>query len=154
MVEFVTISQSNLGPLIYRAFEGDRILITQLHIQGGSVTECVRHTFKEIDRVATSEEGKDLQFYGLYLKGSPIGFTVIGPKYLLSFGINIMHRSKDIVLSWWNQVCEKLNYEFVTWLYKKNTRVIDFVTRNGMRVLEQDEIQVDERLVTLIYQKQ
>lgn len=151
MVELKTIPSGTVGPAIHFAFKGDWQLIHKLHLVNGDLTDCVKSTFREIERVGHS--GVPLNYLGIYYTDGQnrellIGFTVSAPKTLLSFGINIQYRTKEIVLAWWECVCTLLDNEFVTWLFKKNTRAIDFLTRNGMEVSEDNG-----DYVTLLYLK-
>lgn len=150
MVEIQTIPSGSLGAAIHFAFKGDWQLIHKLHLVNGDLNDCVKSTFRQIDSV--SHGGTPLQFWGIYLlqgdEKNLIGFTVTGPKMLFSFGINIQFRTKEIVMNWWQCVLTLLGNEFVTWLFKKNTRAIDFVTRNGMEVSEDNG-----DYVTLLYLK-
>jgi hypothetical protein len=139
MVELKTISSGFLGSAIHFAFKGDWQLIHHYHLVNGDLADCVKSTFYEIDKV--SREGTALEYFGIYYTDPRkqtilIGFTVTGPKILLSFGINLKYRSKEIVLEWWQCVLTWLSGEFVTWLFKKNTRAIAFLTRNGMEISE------------------
>lgn len=134
MVELKTIPTGSLGVHIHEAFKGDWQLINTYHLVNGSLIDCVKSTFTEIDKFSSGPD--KVEYYGIYLDGKTIGFTVVGENFLLSFGINIQYRTKEIVMQWWNMVCMMLNKAFVTWLFKKNTRAIDFCKRNGMEVIE------------------
>jgi hypothetical protein len=139
MVELRKIEPGGLGAMIHEAFKDDWALIRTYHLVNGNLANCVRSTFKEIDKVAQQVECTD---YGVYWLGKPIGFTVLSYKMLVSFGINIQYRRKEIILHWWNLVNQHLGPEFVTWLYKKNDRAIDFLKRNGMEVQEDHDVYV------------
>lgn len=146
MVTLQTIHYGYLPSLIHEAFKGDRSLINEYHRINGSLNTCVKDTFYQIDKA--SREGTALDFYGVFRDGEPIGFTVLGKKMLFSFGIQITHRQKEVVTTWWQLVRDKLGPEFVTWLFKKNSRAIAFLLRNDMEIHEETE-----DIVTLIYLK-
>jgi hypothetical protein len=133
MVTFVKILPHSLRPAIISAFEGDIDLINKYHLVNGDLKTCVQDTERRIQEVS---ENDPLEFFALYCEENLIGFTVIGDSFLLSFGINIRYRFKAIVLYWWNLVCKMLDYEFATWIFKKNTRTMDFLKRNGMKIIE------------------
>lgn len=132
MVELRSIPSGSLGSAINFAFRGDWQLIHKYHLINGDLTDCVKSTFREIDRV--SQGGTPLEYFGIYYEEMLIGFTVTGPKLLFSFGINIQYRTKEIVLKWWQCVLTYLGQDFVTFLFKKNKPAVDFLMRNGMVV--------------------
>lgn len=146
MVAIKEISTNQLAAYIHEAFKGDWVLIYRFHRVNGSLQDCVRDTWHQIDKV--SREGTTLDYYGIYLDNQPIGFTVLGTNILLSFGINIQHRTAKIVMEWWDLVVDRLDGNFVTWLFKKNVPVLSFVKRNGMQ-----EIEDNGDFVTLIHHK-
>lgn len=135
MVSLVPIPFVGLRTEIRIAFEEDAELIEKYHVVNGSLLNCVDDTMNRIKAVAATD---DLRCYVVENKGVPIGFTVIGQSFLLSFGINIRYRTKAILMEWWGKVCHMLNNEFVTWIFKKNTRTINFLKRNGMEVIADD----------------
>lgn len=133
---FQPIRPVELTKYVRIAFKGDADLMDKYHILQGSLGECVADTVKRI------EEIKDpLEYYALVFEEEAIGFTVIGESFLLSFGINIRLREKIIVMDWWRQVCRMLDDKFVTWIFKKNTRTIKFLERNGMYKAAESEQQ-------------
>jgi hypothetical protein len=133
MVTFVKILPDSLRPAIKAAFEGDIDLIDKYHVVNGDLQICVEDTERRIQEVS---ENDPLEFFALYYGKVLIGFTVIGDSFLLSFGINIRYRVKYVVLGWWNWVSKLLDYEFATWIFKKNTRTIEFLKRNGMKIVQ------------------
>lgn len=137
MVSFVEIDQKMLCYCVQTAFQGDQDLLFTYHriSPASTFSKCVDDTVSQIQEVA---EHNDLTYYALYIGLTMAGFTVVGQKILLSFGINHHYRSKEIVSSWWKSVCKMLGNEFVTWIFKKNTRVVDFLLRNGMEVADDD----------------
>src|SRR6266849_3414375 len=134
MVTMFDIQPEELRGFITIAFQGDTALINTYHLVNGSLDKCVNSTVMEIKKVARTDK---LSYYGIIWDGRPIGFTVLGKNFLISFGINLRFRTKEILPLWWQLVCTALNEEFVTWIFKKNTRAIDFLKRNGMIVIEE-----------------
>src|SRR5579863_2753955 len=133
MVTFEQISLDDLEAFIRIAFYGDDDLVEKYHVVNGNFDECVKDTFRRICEVAKKNE---LIFYSVWHGWIPVGFTVTGKSFLLSFGINIKSRTREIVTSCWKKVCMLLDNEFVTWIFKKNTRTVEFLRRNGMEIVE------------------
>jgi hypothetical protein len=133
MVKMVPILKKDLRPLIYKAFKDDWDLIHNYHLVNGSLEDCINSTMTEIGRVDAKEA---LQYYAVRWNNDPIGFTVVGDRFLLSFGLSIFYRTKEIIGQWWELVCSCLKDGFVTWIFKKNTRAINFLVKNGMEEIE------------------
>lgn len=130
------------------AFEEDVDLLEKYHIvNDGTLDECVEDTWKRIAEVNARES---LTYFSVVQDGITIGFSVIGPSFLLSFGINIKYRTKEVLGSWWEAICKLLGYEFVTWIFKKNSRTLNFLLRNGMTISEVVEA---EEYYNLVYIK-
>lgn len=147
MVEMKEIQAQYLHTYVHIAFENDSALIFHYHLVNGTLEKCVRSTVREIEKVV--RRGEPLTCYAVLYNGTAIGFSVLGPNYLLAFGISISYRTAEIVPLWWKLICVALDEEFVTWIFKKNSRAIAFLKRNGMIVLEEND-----RYVSLGHYKQ
>lgn len=134
MVELRTISPTYLMVHVYEAFRGDRELIDTYHLVNGSLMQCITSTVTEIRRQA--DRGENLVYLGVYQQGAMIGYSILAPSCLFSFGIHIASRTKDVLMDWWRQICFLLNGEFATWIWAKNTRALAFLQRNGMEITE------------------
>jgi hypothetical protein len=145
MVNFKTILPRNLFLYVREAFCEDEALINKYHVVNGSLDDCVDDTVRRIYEIYEKEP---LKFMGVYENMQPIGFSVIGKNFLLSFGINIHYRTKENVLDWWTKICQMLNNEFATWIFKKNTRTVEFLKRNGMMIVEATS---DKEFYNLVY---
>lgn len=120
-------------------------MLDKYHFIQGTLDECVRDTVCKILWIAAKDS---LEYFGIYYGKALIGFTVIGKSFLLSFGINIRYRRKEVLLDWWRKVCDLLDNEFATWIFKKNERTVKFLQRNGMEIVEDDP---EKEFYNLIY---
>lgn len=146
MVTWHEIRLDELEWYILRAFEYDYDLIDKYHYVNGSLEGCIVSTMTEIQKVVA--QGDKWTFYALYVEeiGYPLGFTVVADHVVLSFGLSILHRTKEVVLEWWKTLTELMHGEFVTWIFKKNIRTLQFLERNGMSWIEDHG-----EYVTLLY---
>lgn len=153
MVSFVEIHPTMLRYCVQTAFQGDDDLLSKYHriSPASTFSKCIDDTVSQIQEVA---EHNDLTYYAVYLGLTRIGFTVLGDHILLSFGLNHHYRSKEIVLSWWKLVCKMMKDEFVTWIFKKNKRTVDFLLRNGMEIVDDDPDKIFYNLTYVVCQQE
>lgn len=118
------IQITDLLPYIKIAFEGDNDL-PDYHI---SDMDYALHTYNEICKTA---EILELSCY----KVDEIGFTVLAPELLYSFGININHRNKENLVNWFGEI-KKIMSKFECALHGKNSRAINHLVRQGMNIKE------------------
>ncbi len=135
---FVEIHEADvLYECIYSAFAGDKKLINKYHTKGDNLEECVRDTYNKI--LGTSRE-ITLDWYAVLDEGKVIGYCVVSLAYgfLYSFGININFRQNfsDLMFS---EISKMLNNNFSCILWSKNTRGINYLVRNGMKIVESDQ---------------
>lgn len=135
MVTLIEIDKDVLRPCVVSAFDGDAELLSRYHIIQGTLNECVSDTLDRIEQVSKTNK---LKYFSVTMESAVIGFTVIGDAFLLSFGIKERYRVRAVVMEWWKLVCEELDNEFVTWIFKKNTRAISFLLKNGMEIVDND----------------
>lgn len=122
---FEEIPITELLPYIITAFDGDKDLPTY-HI---SDTDYANHTYAEILKTA---EILPLTCY----KVGEYGFTVLAPKLLYSFGINVNYRDKKTLQDWYEKIKEIMpTFECV--LHGKNNRAINHLVKQGMQIKEQ-----------------
>ena len=136
MVNILEVPYESIEYFIYVAFREDEELLDKYHTVDKTLEECVNNLVKQIGEFIKYGTAK---CYGIFYVGEPIGFSVIGDRFLFSFGIDVHFREKDILLEWFDQLKFILGNEFVTWLYNDNTRAINFFERNGMDVVEENE---------------
>lgn len=130
MISFESIPKFQVSKYVTIAFQGDDDLINVYHVVNGDFDKCVFLTCKNI---SDTDVIMGFEYFGIYNNEQVIGYTVIGPALLFSFGINIKYRNKEVLMAWWQWVCAKMNL-FKCVLWKKNTRAIAFLVKNGMQV--------------------
>lgn len=134
----VKINDDNvLYECIYVAFGGDKKLIEQYHLVGKNLDECVNDTYNKI--LQTSQEIV-LEKYAVIDEEVVLGYLVVSitHKFLYSFGLAINKRQyfSDLFFS---EISKLLSHNFKCILWTKNSRAIEYLKRNGMRIEEQTE---------------
>lgn len=142
MITLKKISQAELRPLVELSFKDDEDLVCKYHICEQGFEECVEHT---LGRINTFKGEEKPSYFKVVFNKIAIGFLVISYKRLYSFGVSIKYRTKLVLTQWWEAVKKKVGREFICSLYSKNTRAIQFLLRQGMKIGE-----VRNNIVTLI----
>lgn len=123
-MKLTSIALSELLPYIHLAFDGDTDL-PKYHIAD---MDYALHTY---DQICETAKILDLTCY----KVGEIGFTVIAPKLLYSFGIAPAYRDKKNLESWFVNLKDIMpTFEVV--LHDKNSRAINHLIRQGMKIKE------------------
>lgn len=143
-----------IGQYVENAFNGDINLLNTFHTSPGTLQHCVDNTMEFIHENAAYYKD-DIEFYAVILDGVAIGYTVIIrneqiPNELYSFGINIKHRRKDILLAWLKTIREKIGVPYYIVLWSKNTRAINFFERNGFAVERENKYLNDETKTLIV----
>lgn len=101
-----------------------------------SLNNFINDTYKKI--VEFYRDGDEVKLYGLEIDRKPIGFLIISPQnnLLYSFGISKHYRSGDLLELVFNVIKDKLNGDFVCFLYSYNTRAINWLIKCGMVKLD------------------
>lgn len=120
----IEITLTDLKKYIDIAFDGDTELPTY-HI---SDSDYANHTYNEICKTA---EILNLTYY----KVGDFGFTVLAPKLLYSFGINVNYRDKKTLENWFAEL-KNIMPIFECVLHDKNSRAINHLIRQGMIIKE------------------
>lgn len=91
-----------------------------------------------------------LSLYELRYGGVVIGFTAMDhtQNILFSFGIAREYRKPAILSNWMDDVKEKFENLFVCVLFNKNSRAIEFLLKNGMKITS-----INETMTHLIFNK-
>lgn len=152
------IKPEDIRPYIWLAFQDDEELLTNIHISPGTLDHCVDHTFESIKKEADFYKG-DIAFYIVSCNGVHVGFTITinndpRPNELYSFGINIKHRNKDLLVGWLKAVSELLAYSYYIVLWSKNDRAIQFFKRNGFSVIKDNKYLNDETKTLIVCQQE
>lgn len=137
MVSLKKISLYELPDLIYRSYDGDKLLLDKYHIQRFSLINAVQSTFSMIH---TASRIKQLCIYKVVYEKQPIGYVVTyDGNFLYSYAIAVKFRKKSILADWWQQVKKVLDKDFSTMIYGNNERAINFLKRNNMEVIQEDK---------------
>lgn len=122
---------------IYVAFAGDKKLIEKYHLVGKNLDECVKDTYEKI--LETSKEIV-LEKYAVIDEEVLLGYLVVSitHKFLYSFGLAIKKREYFSDL-FFQKISNLLSNDFKCILWTKNSRAIEYLKRNGMRIIEQNE---------------
>ncbi len=139
-VSLISIAPDELLPAIISAFIGDDELLDEYQPEKWESTESLaEYVKKEILSVP------DTHLYKINDGQTDIGYcalTIEGyrPYMLLSFGVNMIYRKKEVLLSWLDQVEKKLGQPYYTCLWNENTRAIDFFKKNGFEAVQRTDI--------------
>jgi hypothetical protein len=136
-LELRPINTMELPLYIGIAYKGDKELLETYCSINGSLEFVTNEIYKVI--IMQSRYG-EMDIFGVFWEGKIIGYTIcVKPNHLFSFAINIKYRIKEILNAWWTWIVTWFDSEFGTFLYKKNTRAIDFCKRNGMITIDENE---------------
>lgn len=119
------IELTDLLPYIKIAFEED----TELPVYHISDKDYAWHTYDQICKTS------DILPITCYKVGE-IGFTVLSPGLLYSFGINVNYRDEKTLKDWFYQI-KNIMPTFECVLHGKNSRAISHLVKQGMQVKEQ-----------------
>lgn len=134
--------------IIKDCFSGDEDLLNKYHIKAGhGLDECVSDTINVLKNYTSF----DFEFYKME-EEEPVGFIGIEPslKYLTTFCVKKEYRGK---VDLWKHILELMGDEFKCALYGKNTRAINFLLRNGCRVVKEG-LYDNETIIILNYKKE
>jgi hypothetical protein len=108
-----------------------------------SFPEAVLSTLDLIDDASKKFK---LSYYKLIYKKQPIGYFVIFGEYLYSFAIGMSFRKKEVLSRWFEEVKSELPPRFKAMLYENNTRAINHLQRQGMKIIDHDK---ETNIITL-----
>ena len=75
------------------------------------------------------------------------------PPLLISFGIAPHKRTKERTNQFWEEINKKLGKNFTSFLWTRNTRAINWLTKMGMKVAEEIDIE-GNKITKLICQQE
>ena len=78
------------------------------------------------------------------------GYIFYSSNMLISFGINVEHRTSANLSAMWDLMVERLGDNFTCMLFDRNTRAINWLMRCGMRV-EKDFFYEGHKIVVLCH---
>ena len=149
MVTCKKISKAELPKLIELSYIGDVDLIEKYHhmnMKGRATFEMA--IISTLNNIHDVSKEFDLRYHKVIFDKKPIGYFVTFDGFLHSFAIAKKYRKKDILIGWFDCVKKILGNKFYSMLYDHNTRAINHLVKQGMKIIEVSE--EDER-VTLLY---
>ena len=75
-----------------------------------------------------------MKYYIVYEKKEMIGYFVSIKEMLISFAINIVYRTKEILNTFFKEIINKIGLNMYCFLYGKNIRAIKWLIKNGMEI--------------------
>jgi hypothetical protein len=129
MIELKKISLSDLKEGVEVAYDGDFELFEKYHILPMGFEDCVKSTMEMIEEM---DKLVNMDYYLVVYKRKIIGYVCKFDDFLYSYGISPKYRSKNILISWWNEIKRLMPNVFTTGLYDNNSRAASFLIKNGM----------------------
>lgn len=136
MITIKKISINQLPELVKMSYEGDIPFFENFYVGASNYMNCVN---KELFQIYEMAEEYKMNYYKIIYQKKPIGYFVTFENCLYSFAINMKFRKKDILINWWSRVKKEMQDNFVCYLYKKNERAIQFLEKNRMRVIDENQ---------------
>jgi hypothetical protein len=119
--------------VIQNNFKLDKDLIDMYHIESGKGYEiCSLRTYNDLK----DKTDPSFKFYGVYKEDELIGFfgTELG-YYVNTIFVKPEYRNKETMSNFYKCLTDIAGDTFVTALYSKNTRAIDFYLRNNGNIV-------------------
>lgn len=117
---------------IEAAFENDENIniYCDPSYENKSIKEIIDSTY---NKILEYEEFGDVDFEDIIENGELIGFICCFKDKLISFGINIKYRNKEILTNIFEIIKNKFNTEFETYMWSRNERAINWLKKCGMK---------------------
>lgn len=135
MITIKKISINEIPELVKMSYEKDEDFFTKYYANNSSYMACVNAELFKIYEMAESEK---LNYYKVIYQKKAIGYVITFGDFLYSFCINIKYRKKEILLHWWDKIQKLMPKKFGCYLYKKNERAIEFLKKNRMKVIDEN----------------
>ncbi len=142
MITVKKISKTKLPELVALSYKDDQELFDKYHIAKLNFDGAVVST---LGLIHDASQKMILNYYKVIYKQQPIGYFVTFEGCLYSFGIAIKFRIKDVLIGWFESVKKVLGNHFRALLYENNTRAIDHLKKQGMKIFN-----IENNVVTLI----
>ena len=133
MITLEKISIFELPKLVEISYKDDYDLLSKYWGEDLSLIEAVNETMNAIKKY---QEETNMQHCMVVNDGEEIGYVSFFPNNLYSFGININHRTKEILEEFWEAIKDILGDNFICLLFPQNTRAINFLKKCGMVEIE------------------
>ena len=101
--------------------------------------ENIDDIVKDISHRIWKGEGR-ATINGVYEKGELIGYYVYRDHLLISFGLNVKYRVRKYLREFYSSIKKELGGHFTCFLWSKNIRGIKWLIKNGMGIVEQNNL--------------
>lgn len=130
---------------IMSAFSEDADLVDKYHCVEGTFEMCVTDTYLKIKQASSLYP---MEWYNIHEGNEVIGYVVACKTYsfLYSFGINIGYRTHENMEKYFDKMSSLFDGGFTCGLWAKNSRAIEYLMKNGMKINNQEQ-----DIVQLIY---
>lgn len=131
-MKFININIEDLDEYVYNSFIDDDDLMAYYdkNVEVNTTKDCIDNVLFKIKNYY-----KDANYFGVEINGTKEGFFVCTEELLISFGININHRSSEELKEFWGFIKNVMGNTFQCLLYSHNQRAIGFLQKGGMKVL-------------------
>jgi len=124
--------------LLTELFSTDKDLLSMYHIEAPNSAEiCAERTLKDMKdaNVEIVLITKDIEVIGYY------GVEKFGKlDFLTGFFLKPENRSKEQISKFWNEVDSKFTNGYLSGVYSKNTRAIEFLNKKATSSYKLDDI--------------
>jgi len=132
------ITYNNLPKAIKIAFSGDTNL-KDLYDPTATV-ETVDDMVADVERkVLEYSQQMPVTFMGVYEKNELVGYFVYSGMLLISFGLNIKCRIRNLLREFYQLIKKNVHQHFACILWTKNKRAIKWLLKNKMTILASNE---------------
>lgn len=129
MIGLKKISLSELREYVEIAYKGDDDLLLHYWGEDFNLEEAVNETMSLVNYV---DNEVPVDYYAVVLDEEEIGYLVRFQNNLFSFSININYRTKDNLISFWEQIKGVMEDGFICNLFPQNIRAANWLKKCGM----------------------
>lgn len=132
------ISLIELNEYIYNTFINDKEIVKYYdkNIEIKNTLDAIINVTEKIEEVYSEAD-----FFGVEINGNKAGYFVCRESLLISFGIGVEYRNREVLSDFWEHIKSTLGETFQCCLYSVNKRGIKFLEKGGMKILF-DEITI------------
>lgn len=143
MITIKKISKTEIPSLIATAYEGDTELLEKYYnlnrFNLGVKVDFPTAVLDTLDIIDEVSKAYKVSYYKVIYQKKPIGYFVTFDKFLHSFAINKKYRNREVLTGWFEEVKKVLGKHFICMLYEINTRAINHLQKQGMKIVHRDE---------------
>lgn len=131
-MKIVTIGIDDLDEYVHNSFIDDDELVSYYdrNIIVTTTKDCIANILHKIKMYY-----KDADCFGVEINGIKEGYFVCTDELLISFGMNINYRRREVLEEFWGLIKKVMGNTFQVVLYAHNKRAIGFLQKGGMKVL-------------------